>query len=118
MLLSTFYPLLSICYLLLVLPSVVSATTIKIFNNPDPTLNFTKLTDKFSSIGNDIITFLIGVALVAIIWGAFKYVRAAGDAEKIAEGRKVAVYGIIALFLMLSFWGFVMIIRTSLFGSS
>lgn len=103
-------------YLLLVLPSVVSASTIKIFNNPDPKLNFTELTNRLSVVGNDIIIFLIGVALVAIIWGAFKYVRAAGDAEKIAEGRKVAVYGIIALFLMLSFWGFVMIIKKSLFG--
>ena len=97
--------------------SASAQTTIKVFNTPDPNLNFTELTNRLSTVANDIIVFLVGVALVVIIWGTFKYVRSAGDAEKIAEGRKVVVYGIIALFLMLSFWGFVMIIRKSLFGS-
>jgi TRAP-type C4-dicarboxylate transport system permease small subunit len=88
---------------------------IKVFNPPGK-LTFWDLANRLSGVGNTIITFLVGVAFIAIIWGAFKYLRAAGDSEKIAEGRKVLVYGIIALFLMLSFWGFVMIIKNSLFG--
>ena len=65
-------------------------------------------------ISNSFIPFLIGVAFVVIVWGIFKYVMHAGDSEKVAEGRRSVVYGILALFLMLSFCGFVMIIARSL----
>ena len=99
------------------LPILASAQTqtIEIFTATDENLNFTTLADKLAEIANAIIPFLIGVAFVAIIWGILKYVRSAGDTEKVAEGRKVIIYGIIALFLMLSFWGFVMMIKNSLF---
>ena len=111
---STFYLLPSAFFYLL--PSVSLANdSIKIFDTPNK-LTFTDLAGRLAGVGNTIITFLVGVALVLLIWGAFKYIRAAGDSEKLAEGRRVAVYGIIALFLMLSFWGFVMIIKKSLFG--
>lgn len=98
-------------------PLLASAnTTITVFNTPNPNLNFTSLVNKLSDIANAIIPFLIGAALVLIIWGIFNYVRNAGDSEKVAEGRRVIIYGIIALFLMLSFWGFVILIKNSLFG--
>ena len=98
------------------LPSVsLAADTIKVFSTPGK-LTFTDLAGRLGGIGTTIISFLVGVALLFIIWGAFKYVRSAGDSEKRSEGRKVLIYGIFALFLMLSFWGFVMIIKKSLFG--
>src|SRR3989338_4031568 len=96
---SRFSLLLSTFYILLALPLVASAQeTIKVFN-PSTKLTFTDLAGRLAGVGNTIITFLVGVALVLLIWGAFKYIRAAGDSEKLAEGRRVAVYGIIALFL-------------------
>jgi len=104
----------SIFYILYSFPLSVSALTI--FNTPNSGLNFTTFSGKLADIANAIIPFLIGIAFVVIIWGIFKYVRNAGDSEKVAEGRKVALYGVIALFLMFSFWGFVMIIKNSLFG--
>lgn len=97
-------------------PLIASAQTpIKIFEPSASGLTFTSLANRLSDIANDIIPFLIGIALVVMLWGIFKYVRNAGDSEKVAEGRKVALYGTIALFLMLSFWGFVMMIKKSLF---
>lgn len=96
--------------------SASAQTTITVFDTPNQNLNFTSLVDKLSDIANAIIPFLIGAALVLIIWGILSYVRNAGDSEKVAEGRRVIIYGIIALFLMLSFWGFVILIKNSLFG--
>ncbi|MDO8619851.1 MAG: hypothetical protein Q7R64_00685 [bacterium] len=78
-------------------------------------LNLTTLANKFSGLANVVIPFLIGVAFVVIVWGIFKYITHAGDSEQVAKGRMAILYGIIALFLMLSFWGFVTMIHTSLF---
>ena len=88
---------------------------ISVFDTPGST-NFTDLAGKLGEVANLIIPFLIGIAFVAILWGIAKYIRSAGDTEKVAEGRRVVIWGTIALFLMLSFWGFVMVVKKSLFG--
>ncbi len=94
----------------------MSADPIEIFKTPATSLNFTTLSQKLADQANIVIPFLVAVAFVAVLFGIFKYIRSAGDAEKVAEGRKVVIWGVVALFLMLSFWGFVMIIKTTLFG--
>ena len=100
-----------------VLPSLVSAQQkIEIFTNPNRGLSFSGLANKIQVIANAVIPFLVGLAVVGIIWGIFKYVKSAGDAEKIVEGRKTIVYGIVALFIMVAFWGLVLAIKKSLFG--
>ena len=93
---------------------IIASAQIRIYDTPNTNLNFTTFANKLSGIANVAIPFLIGVALVVIIWGIFRYVTHAGDSEKVAEGRKTVIYGILALFMMLSFWGFVMIITRSL----
>ena len=65
---------------------------------------------------NRVIPFLIGVAFVLVLAGILKYVAAGGDNEKIAEGRRVIIWGGLILFVMLSFWGLVTVVCTSLFG--
>jgi|GEM_PF-5773992 hypothetical protein len=80
------------------------------------TLSFTTFANKIVDISNSVIPFLIGTAVVFVIWGIFKYISSAGDTEKVAEGRKVVIWGTIALFLMLAFWGLVIVIHTSIFG--
>ncbi len=109
--------LLSTFYLLLSFPLLAFAQTpdLTVFTDTSTDLNFTTLANKFSGIANTIIPFLIGVAFVIIVWGIFKYILHAGDSEQVAKGRMYIVYGVIALFLMLSFWGFVTMIHTSLF---
>ena len=88
---------------------------ISVFDSPNPT-NFTDLAGKLGEVANLIIPFLIGIAFVSILWGIAKYVRSAGDTENVAEGRRVVIWGIIALFLMLTFWGFVTVVKQSLFS--
>ncbi|KKW10554.1 MAG: hypothetical protein UY50_C0031G0012 [Parcubacteria group bacterium GW2011_GWA2_49_9] len=109
--LSNLFP---ISYLLF--PLLASAEPIRVFTTPNQDLTFLSFAQRLSGIANTIIPFLIGVAFVFVIWGIFKYIRHAGDSEKVAEGRMMLVYGVVALFMMLSFWGFVMIIKNSLFG--
>lgn len=71
---------------------------------------FSGLLGRISSIVDDIIPFIIGLAVFVIIWGIFNYLVHATDEEKRSDARKYIVWGIIALFFMLSIWGFVNIL--------
>ncbi len=107
-----------ISYFMAAFPLAASAANpqITVFTTPNSTLNFSTIANKFSDIANIIIPFLIGIAFVAVIWGIFKYIRSAGDSEEVAKGRMFIVYGLVGLFMMLSFWGFVIIIKNAFFG--
>lgn len=48
----------------------------------------------------------IGLALITFIWGILKYVIAK-DEEGQKEARSVMIYGVIALFVIVSVWGLV-----------
>ena len=72
-------------------PLLASAEPIRVFTTPNQDLTFLSFAERLSGIANAIIPFLIGVAFVFVIWGIFKYIRQAGDAEKVAEGRKMLV---------------------------
>ncbi len=83
---------------------------------PTTPISFISVAAQFRDIANKVIPFLIGLAIMLMVYGIFRYVAAAGDSEKIAEGRKTIIYGIVAIFLMLSFWGLVLVINKSIFG--
>lgn len=57
-----------------------------------------------------LIPFIIGLAVFVILWGIFLYVTKAAEEEKRSEGRLYIVWGIVAVFSMLSLWGFVNIL--------
>lgn len=102
-----------------VLPAVASAEQmqpIQIFQPPRGSLSFTSLANTFGDLANAVIPFLIGVGIMVVLFGTFKYLTAAGDAEKLAEGRKAALYGVLALFFMVAFWGIVTVVKNSFLG--
>ncbi|MEK7208014.1 MAG: pilin [Patescibacteria group bacterium] len=57
-----------------------------------------------------IVPFIIGLAVVVIVWGIFLYLTKAGEEEKRLEARRYILFGIIGVFFMLSIWGFVNIL--------
>lgn len=62
---------------------------------------------------NTIAPFIIGLAVLVILWGIFGYIGHAGEEEKRAEARQFVVWGIIGVFFMLSIWGFVNVLDRS-----
>jgi uncharacterized membrane protein YidH (DUF202 family) len=72
------------------------------------------------SIGNlvGLIPVLILIAVVTFITGILRFLGAGDDAEKRSSGRKIMLYGIIILFVMVSIWGFVNILTQSFFGKN
>ena len=77
----------------------------------------TDATDIVNTIGNlisQITPVLVGLALLYFFWGLAKYVLSAGDEDSKAEGRNIMIWGIIALFVMVSVWGLVQVVASTL----
>ncbi len=84
-------------------------------------MNFTDLStslDTITSLINRIIPLIISIALVLFLIGIVQFVTAGGDEEKRAAARGMIVFGIIALFVMVSVWGFVNILARTFFGTN
>ena len=56
---------------------------------------------------NMAVGLLIAAAVVWFLYGVFKFIVSAGDAEKRDEGRNAIITGIIGLAVMVSVWGLV-----------
>lgn len=57
---------------------------------------------------NSLIAIVIGLALLAFFWGLAKFIfNVSGDEKSIEEGKRIMIWGIITLFVMVSVWGIV-----------
>ncbi|MEZ4103334.1 MAG: hypothetical protein R3B55_02110 [Candidatus Paceibacterota bacterium] len=54
---------------------------------------------------------LISIAVIVFIIGVIKYIAGADEEAKRTEGRNFMIYGLIALFVMISVWGLVGVIQ-------
>ncbi len=67
------------------------------------------------SLINPLIAILVGLALLAFFWGLAKFIlRAGGDEKAIEEGKKLMIWGLIALFVMVSVWGIINFMQNAL----
>ena len=63
------------------------------------------------SIVNTLVPLFIALALLFFIWGLVTFILAAGDEAARAEGRSKMIWGIIALFVIVSVWGLVALLN-------
>ena len=56
------------------------------------------------------VAVVVGLAVLGFFWGVTKYMFSAEDTTKLEEGKKVMVWGLIALFVMVSVWGILRIL--------
>ncbi len=75
--------------------------------------NLVDLMNQINAVINAIIPFLVGLAVLVIIWGVWSYISGAGDEEKRAQAKQFIVWGVVGVFLMLSVWGLVNILVNS-----
>jgi len=62
-----------------------------------------------------LIPLLITLALVFFLWGIAKFVFASGQGDEQGRetGKRLMVWGLIALFVMISVWGLVLALQTT-----
>ena len=75
---------------------------------------FTGLVAMGSSVLTALVPFLIGLGLVLFLVGLVKYMLAQDNEQGRATARQMMLWGIIMLFVMVSVWGLVNILSTSL----
>ncbi len=57
-----------------------------------------------------------GVALVVFFFGLVKFIMKAGDSKEVENGRRLMIWGTVALFVMVSIWGLVRLMQNELGG--
>jgi len=91
--------------LLIVSASVLSAL---VFGAAATDLNFfTGLVTQLQSLVNLLVPLVIAIGLLLFIWGLVQYIVVSGDEAATEEGRRKMVWGVIALFVIVSVWGLV-----------
>jgi hypothetical protein len=57
---------------------------------------------------------VVALALLGFFYGLAKFIFSAGDSDKQAEARSIMIWGVIALFVMVSVWGLVQFVGNAL----
>jgi len=73
-----------------------------------------------ASIVNSLVTLFIAVAATAFFYGGLRYVWGIrnGDEAKLKEGNQFLIWGGIALFVMVSMWGIIAVLQSTIGFSS
>lgn len=72
--------------------------------------------DVAQSLANWIFTILLVIAVIAILIGAFYFVTAGGDAERIGTARSLVLYAVIGIIVAGFAWGLVSLARRLIEG--
>lgn len=94
-----------------IIASVIAASPLVAFAQPLTDIN--SVAQKATNIGNLVIGLLISFAILYIIYYVVRYLILSSDAEGRKEAGKGILFGIIGLFVILSIWGLVAILRNS-----
>lgn len=65
---------------------------------------------KIGDIINLIIPLMVAIALIAFFYGLIIYLFSQGNEENKGKGKGIMLWGIVALFVMVSIWGIVRVI--------
>jgi len=84
----------------------------EVSDNPTQTgMTLFGLLSKLSVLIAAVIPSIMALTVLVIVWGIFRYIASGDEEEKREEGKKFVVYGIIGLFIMVSIWGLVNLLR-------
>ncbi|MDO8569178.1 MAG: hypothetical protein Q7R89_00070 [bacterium] len=73
------------------------------------------LIEAFGDLINPLIAVLVGMALVVFFWGLARFIfRVGGDEKAVEGGKKLMIWGLLALFVMLSVWGIISFMQREL----
>jgi uncharacterized membrane protein YidH (DUF202 family) len=92
-------------------PFVASAQSLSSLNNINDVSN------RFTSILNTATVLIISIAVIWIIINVVRFFVGAKDSEKRHDGIMQVIWGIVGIFIIISIWGLVSILKNS-FGTN
>ena len=73
------------------------------------------ITASYNLVDKMLIPIAFALCLLYFFWGVAKYVRSGAESDKaVEEGKRVMVWGVVALFVLSSVWGIIYFIRSEL----
>lgn len=69
--------------------------------------NVTRLVNSVRNIIDLLIPLVAALALLYFFWGLAQFILSSGDEEKRGNGKHIMIWGIVALFVIVSVWGLV-----------
>ena len=78
-------------------------------------MTFAGLVDSFTDLINGLVGLLVGVAMIIFFIGVIKYIYRAPNPKAQRYGRDMIVWGLLAIFVMVSVWGILRLARESFF---
>ncbi len=77
-------------------------------------MSFAALVGKFIGLINTIIPLLVAIALVFFFIGLVRFIYESSDSHGHAEGKELIVWGLVAMFVLVSVWGILATMREAL----
>lgn len=72
--------------------------------------NFADLVTSLIKYTDAITYVLVSVAVIVFLYGMLRLIASAGNEQKKGEGKKIILYGILGIFIMVSLWGIIHVI--------
>ena len=70
--------------------------------------NLRELIEIFLNLISAALPVLVGLALLVFLWGLAKFIfKVGGDEKAVADGKNLIKWGLIALFILVSFWAII-----------
>jgi len=85
---------------------------------PSTSLTFSGLVEKLVHFIEGLIPLLIGVALIAFFWGLINFIYKSQDSHAHNNGKALIIWGLIAMFVLISVWGIIRLMCGIAFGSA
>jgi len=76
--------------------------------------NISALLRNVGDIVNLALPIIVAVALLFFFYGLAKFILASGDEEARKQGKHIMIWGVVALFVMVSVWGLVAFLGNAL----
>ena len=76
--------------------------------------SFSELVNLLINILQVAVPFIIGITIIVMLWAGAQTILHGDNPQKLADGRRVLMWGIIILFIMVTVWGFVNLLRSVL----
>ena len=78
-------------------------------------MTFAELVTTLVDFIRSAVSLLIGIGLVIFLWGIVKYIYQSGNSKAHTYGRDMMVWGLVAMFVMVSVWGILGLAQSAFF---